>query len=105
MLFGNANRKKLPKPGMPITEVAQAIGAAWGKVDDVTKAKFQKQADAAKVKAQKAMAKYKNGREYKAYLAAVADAKAAAKAEKKAAKKAAKATKATKKVAKRSKKK
>merc|ERR1711964_237327 len=90
MLFGNANRKKLPKPGMPITEVAQAIGAAWGKVDDVTKAKFQKQADAAKVKAQKAMAKYKNGREYKAYLVAVADCKARAKAEKKAARKATK---------------
>lgn len=91
MLFGNANRKSLTKPGMPITEVAQAIGAAWGKVDASTKAKFQAQADKAKVKAQKAMAKYKSGREYKAYLAACAESKAAAKAEKKAAKKAAKA--------------
>jgi uncharacterized protein with PIN domain len=87
MLFGNANRKKLSKPGMPITEVAQAIGAAWGKADDATKAKFQKVADKAKIKAQKALAKYKKGREYKAYLAAVADCKARAKAEKKAAKK------------------
>merc|ERR1712080_110705 len=87
MLFGNANRKKLTQPGMPITEVAQAIGAAWGKADDATKAKFQKQADAAKVKAQKALAKYKKGREFKQYLAAVADMKQRVKAEKKAAKK------------------
>lgn len=90
MLFGSANRKKLSKPGMPITEVAQAIGAAWGQVNDATKAKFQKQADKAKVKAQKAMAKYKKGREYKAYLSAVADSKARAKAERKAARKTAK---------------
>jgi len=87
MLFGNANRKKLSKPGMPITEVAQAIGAAWNKADDATKAKFQKQADKAKVKAQKAMAKYKKGREYKAYVSAVAASKLRLKAERKAAKK------------------
>merc|ERR1712230_341732 len=80
-------RKKLSKPGMPITEVAQAIGAAWNKADDATKAKFQKQADKAKVKAQKAMAKYKKGREYKAYLSAVAASKLRIKAERKAAKK------------------
>lgn len=67
MRFCNANRKKFSGS---ITEVAQACGKAWANASDSQKAKFQKQSDADKTKYDKAMAKYVQTDEYKAYEAA-----------------------------------
>merc|ERR1719480_543303 len=57
MLFGQANRARITKRvGNAVTEVAKAIGAEWGALTDAKKAPFQKKAEAAKAKYQKALA-------------------------------------------------
>lgn len=90
-LFANDKRASVMQPGKPIGEVGKQLGQMWQAVYDATRSRYQKKADAAKVKAAKAMAKYKKGREYKRYLQAVADFKQAEKAARKAARKAGKA--------------
>merc|ERR1719480_266672 len=69
MLFGQANRARITKRvGNAVTEVAKAIGAEWGALTDAKKAPFQKKAEAAKAKYQKALAKYKQSAKYQKYL-------------------------------------
>merc|ERR1719480_772861 len=69
MLFGQANRSRITKRvGNAVTEVAKAIGAEWGALTDAKKAPFQKKAEAAKAKYQKALAKYKQSAKYQKYL-------------------------------------
>merc|ERR1719321_1078634 len=67
MRFCKANRHK---HSGSVTEVAQLLGKAWADASAAVKAKFQKQADNDKVKYEKAMAKYTQTDEYKAYEAA-----------------------------------
>ena len=57
MFFSSAIRPKLKKDSLG--DVAKKIGVEWGKLSDKEKAPYQKLADADKVRAQKAMAKYK----------------------------------------------
>lgn len=53
-----------------VAEVAAKIGKAWGEASDSEKSKFQRQYDSEKAKYDKAMAKYTETDEYKAYEAA-----------------------------------
>jgi len=67
MRFCNANRHKFSGT---VVEQAQALGKAWADASDATKAKFQKAAAVDAAKYEKAMAKYVQTDEYKAYEAA-----------------------------------
>jgi structure-specific recognition protein 1 len=57
MLWLNANRKSITKPGMGVTDVAKAAGAEWGKLKDKTKWEAMAAADKKRYEAE--MAKYK----------------------------------------------
>ena len=52
-----------------ITDVAKAIGAKWGKLNDKQKAPYQKKASADKARAAKARSKYLKSAAYKRYAA------------------------------------
>lgn len=62
--FCNANRRKYDGS---LTEVSQSLGKAWAQASDAQTAKFHKQANADKAKYAKAMTKYVQTDEYKAY--------------------------------------
>ena len=59
MFFSSAMRPKLKKDGDSIGDAFKKIGVEWGKLSDKEKAPYRKQGNADKVRAQKAMAKYK----------------------------------------------
>jgi structure-specific recognition protein 1 len=57
MIWLNANRKSITKPGMGVTDVAKAAGVEWGKMTD--KKKWEAMAAADKKRYEAEMAKYK----------------------------------------------
>jgi structure-specific recognition protein 1 len=57
MLWLNANRKNISKPGMSVTDVAKAAGVEWGKLKD--KSKWEAAAAADKKRYEREMASYK----------------------------------------------
>ena len=72
MFYSAAVRDKTKKElgrDAGITDVAKAIGAKWGKLNDKQKAPYQKKATADKARAAKQRAKYEKSAAYKRYAA------------------------------------
>lgn len=76
-----------------IGEIGKILGKMWGELDESEKQSYQAQADKAKAKYQKTLAKYQTTKNYAAHQEKLAEWKAAKKAALKAAKNEAKASK------------
>merc|ERR1712141_331124 len=67
MLYGADVRPKLMKQMDSVTEVMKKIGTMWGELSEAEKAKYNKKAEAAKVKYAKQLATYQKSAKYQAF--------------------------------------